>query len=167
MRAVQKNEYAKAILIECREIRKVLEKLLRIVAGLQQTIPDKEDEDKDTQNVSLEIPKDVEYKITQILKDIGVPAHIKGYNCLRISIFYIWKNGKCSMTKELYPYVANVQNTESSKVERAIRHAIECAWNRGNPRVFEKYFGYSSDHSKGKPTNAEFIYMISNYLQFN
>jgi two-component system response regulator (stage 0 sporulation protein A) len=109
----------------------------------------------------------IEVTISEIMHQIGVPAHIKGYQYLRYAIIltvndYTMMN---SVTKELYPTVAKVFKTTSSRVERAIRHAIEVAWDRGDVDVLSSYFGYTIQNSRGKPTNSEFIAMISDKLR--
>lgn len=108
-----------------------------------------------------------EIKITQILHQIGVPAHIKGYHYLRSSIMMSIDNPDIinSVTKQLYPAVANNFETTPSRVERAIRHAIEVAWDRGDIDILNSYFGYTIHNSRGKPTNSEFIAMISDKLR--
>ncbi len=113
------------------------------------------------------IDHDLELTITGILHQIGVPAHIKGYHYLRSSIMMSVKQPEIinAITKELYPSVANKYNTTSSRVERAIRHAIEVAWDRGDVDVLNSYFGYTIHNSRGKPTNSEFIAMISDRLR--
>lgn len=105
-------------------------------------------------------------QITEILHQIGVPAHIKGYDFLRKSIILAVNDRTIinSVTKRLYPEVAEMSGTSSTRVERAIRHAIEIAWDRGREDVFIKYFGYTIDGLRGKPTNSEFIAMISDML---
>ena len=110
---------------------------------------------------------DMEIRITEILHQIGVPAHIKGYHYLRNSIMKSVNNPEIinSITKELYPSVAKNFKTTSSRVERAIRHAIEVAWDRGDLDVLSSYFGYTIHSLKGKPTNSEFIAMISDKLR--
>ena len=110
---------------------------------------------------------DIEVKITEILHQIGVPAHIKGYHYLRNSIMESINNPEIinAVTKKLYPYVARNFKTTSSRVERAIRHAIEVAWDRGDLDVLSSYFGYTIHSLKGKPTNSEFIAMISDRLR--
>lgn len=109
----------------------------------------------------------MEIKITQILHQIGVPAHIKGYHYLRSSIMMSIDNPDIinSVTKQLYPNVAKNFETTPSRVERAIRHAIEVAWDRGDIDVLNSYFGYTIHNSRGKPTNSEFIAMISDKLR--
>ena len=98
---------------------------------------------------------DLEAVVTEIIHEIGVPAHIKGYQYLREAII---------LTKVLYPEVAKRFSTTPSRVERAIRHAIEVAWDRGDIEVLQKYFGYTVSNIKGKPTNSEFIAMIADSL---
>ncbi len=109
----------------------------------------------------------LESVITDIIHDIGVPAHIKGYNYLRNAIGLCIKDDEFinSITKLLYPTVAKNFSTTSSRVERAIRHAIEVAWNRGREEVLTDIFGYTIDTNKGKPTNGEFIAMISDSIK--
>lgn len=105
-------------------------------------------------------------EVTEILHQIGVPAHIKGYHYLRDSIIMAIENPDIinAVTKQLYPSVAKEYNTTSSRVERAIRHAIEVAWDRGDVDVLNSYFGYTIHNTRGKPTNSEFIAMISDKL---
>lgn len=109
----------------------------------------------------------LEIMITEIIHQIGVPAHIKGYHYLREAIMLSVKNSEIinSVTKLLYPTVAKKHNTTSSRVERAIRHAIEVAWDRGDIDVLNSYFGYTIQNDRGKPTNSEFIAMISDKLR--
>lgn len=105
--------------------------------------------------------------ITSIIKEIGVPAHIKGYAFLREAIQMVYSDVDLlgSVTKILYPDIAKKYNTTPSRVERAIRHAIEVAWNRGNYEVISKMFGYTVHHLKSKPTNSEFIAMIADKIR--
>lgn len=111
--------------------------------------------------------RDLEVMITDIIHQIGVPAHIKGYHYLREAIMLSIKNTEIinSVTKLLYPTVAKKYSTTSSRVERAIRHAIEVAWDRGDIDVLNSYFGYTIQNERGKPTNSEFIAMISDKLR--
>lgn len=110
---------------------------------------------------------DLEMGVTAIIQKIGVPAHIKGYQYMRDAIIMVINDMDTinSVTKILYPTVAKKYNTTSSRVERAIRHAIEVAWDRGDPDVLDEMFGYTILSSKGKPTNSEFIAMISDKLR--
>ena len=110
---------------------------------------------------------DLEIVISDIMRQIGVPAHIKGYQYLREAIALSIKTPDLmhSVTKILYPTVAKNNKTTPSRVERAIRHAIEVAWDRGDVDVLSSYFGYTIQNSRGKPTNSEFIAMISDKLR--
>ncbi len=110
---------------------------------------------------------DLEVLVSEIMHQIGVPAHIKGYQYLREAIILSIKDTEMmnSVTKLLYPTVAKRFSTTSSRVERAIRHAIEVAWDRGDVDVLSSYFGYTIQNTRGKPTNSEFIAMISDKLR--
>ena len=105
---------------------------------------------------------DLEIDITNLIHEVGVPAHIKGYQYLRDAITLSVNNMDYlgAVTKELYPAVAKMNNTTPSRVERAIRHAIEIAWNRGKLETLDSLFGYTVKTDKGKPTNSEFIAII-------
>ncbi len=105
----------------------------------------------------------LEMRVTEIIHQIGVPAHIKGYQYLRDAILMAIEDDDIinAVTKRLYPAVAKKHSTTSSRVERAIRHAIEVAWDRGDVDVLNSYFGYTIHNGRGKPTNSEFIAMIS------
>ncbi len=104
--------------------------------------------------------------VTAVIHEIGVPAHIKGYQYLREAIMIAVEDMEVinAVTKVLYPAVAKRFNTTPSRVERAIRHAIEVAWDRGDLETLQKYFGYTVSNTKGKPTNSEFIAMIADRL---
>ena len=110
---------------------------------------------------------DLETQVTKIIHQIGVPAHIKGYQYLRTAIILTVNDGDIinSVTKILYPTVAKKYQTTTSRVERAIRHAIEVAWDRGDVDVLNSYFGYTIQGNRGKPTNSEFIAMIADNLR--
>ena len=110
---------------------------------------------------------DLQMTVSEIMHQIGVPAHIKGYQYLREAIVLSISDREMmgSVTKVLYPTVAKTYSTTSSRVERAIRHAIEVAWDRGDVDVLSSYFGYTIQNSRGKPTNSEFIAMISDKLR--
>ena len=107
--------------------------------------------------------------VTGVIHEIGVPAHIKGYQYLREAILIAVEDMDVinAVTKALYPAVAKRFGTTPSRVERAIRHAIEVAWDRGDLEVLQKYFGYTVSNTKGKPTNSEFIAMIADRLVLN
>ena len=110
---------------------------------------------------------DMEAQVTKIIHQIGVPAHIKGYQYLRTAILMTIEDNDIinSVTKVLYPTVAKKYGTTTSRVERAIRHAIEVAWDRGDIDTLNSYFGYTIQNSRGKPTNSEFIAMIADNLR--
>lgn len=111
--------------------------------------------------------RDLEASITNIIHEIGVPAHIKGYQYLREAITMVYHDVELlgSITKVLYPDIAKAFNTTASRVERAIRHAIEVAWSRGNIDSISALFGYTVSISKAKPTNSEFIAMVADRLR--
>ena len=110
---------------------------------------------------------DMETQVTKIIHQIGVPAHIKGYQYLRCAIMMTIDDNDVinSVTKVLYPTVAKKYQTTTSRVERAIRHAIEVAWDRGDVDTLNSFFGYTIQNSRGKPTNSEFIAMIADNLR--
>ncbi len=110
---------------------------------------------------------DMEAQVTKIIHQIGVPAHIKGYQYLRCAILMTIEDPDIinAVTKVLYPSVAKKFGTTTSRVERAIRHAIEVAWDRGDIDTLNSYFGYTIQNSRGKPTNSEFIAMIADNLR--
>ncbi|MBC8060608.1 MAG: sporulation transcription factor Spo0A [Clostridiaceae bacterium] len=114
-------------------------------------------------------PLDLELEITGIIHDVGIPAHIKGYTFLREAITMLVNDIELlsAITKELYPSIASKYNTTASRVERAIRHAIEVAWSRGQVENINKIFGYTVHNGKGKPTNSEFIAMIADKIRIN
>ena len=116
---------------------------------------------------SSDLSDDLEYTVTEIIRQVGVPAHIKGYHYLREAIMMSAENPEVinSVTKLLYPAIAKKNETTSSRVERAIRHAIEVAWDRGDLDVLNSYFGYTVQNARGKPTNSEFIAMIADRLR--
>ena len=113
--------------------------------------------------------KSIEVVVTELMHEMGIPAHVKGYQYLRDAILRVLSDENLvnNITKELYPKVANKYNTSPDRVERAIRHAIELAWVRGNVDLMTEYFGYTINLQKGKPTNAEFIAMVSDRIRLN
>ena len=113
------------------------------------------------------VPMDLETEITNIIHEVGVPAHIKGYMYLREAITMVVNDMELlsAVTKELYPSIAKKYNTTASRVERAIRHAIEVAWGRGQVDAINRLFGYTVHGDKGKPTNSEFIAIIADKLR--
>lgn len=109
----------------------------------------------------------LEGDVTRVMHQMGVPAHVKGYQYLRDAIVYVTEEVNLigAVTKELYPLIAEKYNTTASRVERAIRHAIELAWDRGNVEMMNKYFGYTINIERGKPTNSEFIAMVADKMR--
>ena len=109
----------------------------------------------------------LEADVTFIMHEIGIPAHIKGYQYFREAIMMVVQNMGLlnAITKELYPNIAEKYDTTASRVERAIRHAIEVAWSRGRIETINKLFGYTVHEQKGKPTNGEFIAMVADKLR--
>lgn len=110
---------------------------------------------------------ELEHAVTDIIKEIGVPAHVKGYSYLRTAIML---TSRCpdliyAMTKELYPAVGEIYDTTAQRVERAIRHAIELAWDNGDMDILSEYFSYRIRKSTDKPTNSEFIATISDLVR--
>jgi len=120
-------------------------------------------------NSSVHRDNDIDVIISDIMRQIGVPAHIKGYQYLRSAIKLSVDDSEMlgSVTKLLYPTVAKMYSTTPSRVERAIRHAIEVAWDRGDVDVLSSYFGYTIQSQRGKPTNSEFIAMIADKLKLS
>lgn len=120
-------------------------------------------EEREDRALSFDLEKDV----TDMIHEIGVPAHIKGYQYLREAIIMSVEDPDMlgSITKVLYPTIARKYQTTSSRVERAIRHAIEVAWNRGRMETLDAMFGYTINTGKGKPTNSEFIALIADKIR--
>lgn len=117
--------------------------------------------------IAAQYEPNLEARVTEIIHEIGVPAHIKGYKYLREAIIMAINDTEVinAVTKVLYPAVANRFATTPSRVERAIRHAIEVAWDRGDIETLQRFFGYTVSNIKGKPTNSEFIALIADKLQ--
>ncbi|MEW6621646.1 MAG: sporulation transcription factor Spo0A [Bacillota bacterium] len=111
--------------------------------------------------------KSMDVEVTKIIHQMGVPAHIKGYQYLRDAIIMVIEDVNLlgAVTKELYPLIAKKYMTTPSRVERAIRHAIELAWDRGNVEMMNRFFGYTINVERGKPTNSEFIAMVADKLR--
>jgi two-component system response regulator (stage 0 sporulation protein A) len=116
-------------------------------------------------NVFLE--RNLESDVTNVIHEIGVPAHIKGYHYLRDAIMMSVNDTEMlnSITKQLYPTIAKRHKTTPSRVERAIRHAIEVAWSRGKMDTIDALFGYTVNGVKGKPTNSEFVALIADKIR--
>lgn len=156
------------------------ESIYRLICGLMQnnrgfqvmiTVPSKGNEKETSIEDDLleEAPqkKDLKKDVTDMIHEIGVPAHIKGYQYLREAIMMSVEDSEMigSITKILYPTIAKKYQTTSSRVERAIRHAIEVAWNRGRMETLDDMFGYTINTGKGKPTNSEFIALIADKIR--
>lgn len=149
-------------------------RILQIAAAREETLRQKKVEEetsgkKETRALSAAgyTESSLEADITSIIREIGIPAHIKGYQYIREAIMMTVNdiNLLNYITKLLYPTIAKKYKTTSSSVERAIRHAIEVAWNRGRIDVLEELFGYTVSAGKGKPTNSEFIALIADKLR--
>lgn len=143
---------------------------IRQIAGSEPAIIDRRKENKSIQKqfISNEnASHSLEARITNIIHEIGVPAHIKGYLYLREAITMVVGDMELlsAVTKELYPSIAKEFNTTPSRVERAIRHAIEVAWSRGKVDTINSLFGYTVHTQKGKPTNSEFVAMVADKLR--
>lgn len=118
---------------------------------------------------ALDRTYDIEVEVTNLMHEVGIPPHMAGYQYLREAIVLVVKNSKMysSITKSLYPAVAEKFNTTSQKVERAIRNAIESAWSRGNLDTIDSLFGYTINYTKGKPTNSECIAMMADKIKIS
>ena len=134
-------------------------KVIKVILSIEEAI-------EKNKKINL-ISNDLEISITKTLHELGVPSHIKGYQYIREGIFLVYKNPEIigGITKELYPEIADKYDSTASSVERAIRHAIDIGWNRGNLELMEDIFGYSIDVDKSKPTNSEFIITIADKLR--
>ena len=135
------------------------------------TVPSQKGGEKEKMAESQKLPRfskqDLEHDVTDMIHEIGVPAHIKGYQYLREAIMMSVEEPAMisSITKILYPTIAKRFQTTPSRVERAIRHAIEVAWSRGRMETLDALFGYTIDTGKGKPTNSEFIALIADRIR--
>ncbi|HOJ09093.1 MAG TPA: sporulation transcription factor Spo0A [Clostridiales bacterium] len=146
----------------------VLVSRIKQLNGTASLIPQKEGYKANVNNFNIvSEKKDIEVEVTNIMHDIGVPAHIKGYQYLRDAIIMVVEDMDIinSITKQLYPAIAKEYETTPSRVERAIRHAIEVAWGRGRIDSINSIFGYTISVGKGKPTNSEFIAMVADKLR--
>ena len=143
------------------------EMLLNRIKSVRKMFRNFEKKTEDTKGESEVHKEDLENRVTNMLHEIGIPAHIKGYHYLRDAIIMAVDDMDVlnAITKVLYPTVAKKYQTTSSRVERAIRHAIEVAWNRGKLDTLDELFGYTVSTGKGKPTNSEFIALIADTIQ--
>ena len=122
---------------------------------------------KNNNSYVTEEVRNLDRDVTKVIQQMGMPAHLKGYQYLRDAIILVVNemNLMGAVTKELYPLIAEKYDTTPSRVERAIRHAIELAWDRGNMEIINKFFGYTVNMDRGKPTNSEFIAMVADRLR--
>ena len=143
------------------------ETVLRQTKNLKSEIPQENCRVKNTVMSVQDIEENLESRVTDMIHEIGIPAHIKGYHYLRDSIMMAIEDMDVlnAITKILYPTVAKKHHTTSSRVERAIRHAIEVAWSRGKIDILDKLFGYTVSNGKGKPTNSEFIALVADTIR--
>jgi len=137
-------------------------------SDLEKRILDLANKKKNSKNIDLH-HNNIQISITKILHELGIPSHIKGYQYIRDGVCMIFENPNMigGITKELYPELASKFDTTVSRVERAIRHAIEVSWNRGNWDLMEEIFGNSVDIDRAKPTNSEFIVTVADKLRLD
>lgn len=135
---------------------------------LEKRIYDITNKKEESENIDF-YASNLQVSITKMLHELGIPSHIKGYGYIREAVSIIFENPEIigGITKELYPELASKFNTTVSRVERAIRHAIEVSWNRGNLDFMEELFGFSVDIDKAKPTNSEFMVTIADKLRLD
>ena len=162
----QDNERMFRILSELITKDKEFQIMITVPSGQQHTVDSSRE---NTQDKMIDKGHDLEKDVTDMIHEIGVPAHIKGYQYLREAIMMSVRDGEMlnSITKILYPTIAKKYQTTSSRVERAIRHAIEVAWSRGNMETLDSLFGYTISIGKGKPTNSEFIALITDKIRLH
>jgi len=148
---------ARYLMLKPCDMDELVERLVEIRGGENRRAPASRPSEKTS----------IESMVTGIIHEIGVPAHIKGYQYLREAIIIAVEDMDVinAITKVLYPQVAKTFQTTPSRVERAIRHAIEVAWDRGDLDTLQRFFGYTVSNTKGKPTNSEFIALIADKLQ--
>ncbi len=154
------------------QVNQILHKLISANKEFQIMITVPSDQGNKGKNEALRaaeptVKRDLEKDVTDMIHEIGVPAHIKGYQYLREAIMMSVQDVEMlgSITKILYPTIAKKYQTTSSRVERAIRHAIEVAWSRGRMETLDALFGYTINTGKGKPTNSEFIALIADKIR--
>ena len=136
------------------------------LADLEEKIIESFEDNKNTKSINL-LSSNLQINISRMLHSLGMPSHIKGYQYVREAISMVYNNPEIvgGITKELYPELASKFDTTVSRVERAIRHAIEVSWNRGDWDLMEEVFGHSVDIDKAKPTNSEFIVTVADKLK--
>lgn len=157
---VKDTERVYKILGDLMHMNREFQIMITVPSGSRQVEPEGKEE---TPKSSYNLERDV----TDMIHEIGVPAHIKGYQYLREAIMMSVEDAEMlgSITKVLYPTIAKKYQTTASRVERAIRHAIEVAWNRGRMETLDAMFGYTINTGKGKPTNSEFIALIADKIR--
>lgn len=165
MTQAKKEEILKEIKTKLREI----EVRVKLLEGNLEEVYTEEEPVNQNNEVVHEIQisdAELEIRITKYFRQIGIPANLKGYNYVRQAIFLVIKDKEDSdkITKDIYPKIAENSNDTYDRVERAIRHAIAVAWKRGNSDLQEKIFGYTISTDKGKPTSAEFIRTVADYI---
>lgn len=171
-RGIEKNIIVETSYNEPKIIRKVSEYGVNYYILKPFDLSDLEDKILDTFNISEKktinlLNNNLQISISKMLHELGMPSHIKGYQYIREAISMVYDNPEIvgGITKELYPELASKFDTTVSRVERAIRHAIEVSWNRGNWDYMEELFGHSVDIDKAKPTNSEFIVTVADKLR--
>jgi two-component system response regulator (stage 0 sporulation protein A) len=169
MTAAKDNENIYRILGDLMSANKEFQIMITVPSGISKKDDLMQVETKNRGNMRNGgfVTYDLERDVTDMIHEIGVPAHIKGYQYLRDAIMLSVEDGEMlnSITKVLYPTIAAKFQTTSSRVERAIRHAIEVAWSRGRMETLDALFGYTINTGKGKPTNSEFIALIADKIR--
>ncbi len=168
----QDNERIFRILSDLITNDKEFQIMITVPAGSKLSNNNSDDSQKNTFKTADKIQRtqyDLEKDVTDMIHEIGVPAHIKGYQYLREAIMMSVEDIEMlnSITKILYPSIAKKYQTTPSRVERAIRHAIEVAWSRGKMETLDAFFGYTINIGKGKPTNSEFIALIADKIRLH
>ncbi len=141
--------------------RQILEQLFLLIGDSQQIFSN-----SSLENKKKDEKDELEYKITQMLRELKIPPSIYGYEYLKTAICYVYKHGNVSVTKILYPYIAKEFNSSTSRVQRNLRKAIQTSWDKYDPIVFKKYIGYSNNEDDC-PTVSEFVNILAEYLKYN
>lgn len=167
MTTVRDNERMFKILTDLMNTDKEFQIMITVPSGSRKEEKHEKREERRLTVESEKVPHDLEKDVTDTIHEIGVPAHIKGYQYLREAIMMSVQDIEMlnSITKILYPTIATKFQTTPSRVERAIRHAIEVAWSRGKMETLDALFGYTINTGKGKPTNSEFIALIADKIR--
>ncbi|WP_407926445.1 sporulation initiation factor Spo0A C-terminal domain-containing protein [Aquibacillus kalidii] len=167
METKQLEEMVQTLLKEQQSLKQEMEELKQNAAEQGKPATDHQEKEADRQDNGVVNEKQLESRITALIHDVGVPAHIKGFKYMKEAVKIIYYDNEVlgEMTKGLYPFLANKFDTTASRVERAIRHSIEVAWSRGNMEHLSNLFGYPISISRAKPTNSEFLGLLVNYLE--